>query len=162
MARTIKTTVYQYDELSEYAQEKAREWMYRAHCDGGIPWADEGIESAKAFCDHFGVKLTEWPIGPWESPTYSTNAENNHFRGVKLRDCVRDHMPTGYCIDCDFFQSFYDEFKRTGDAKAAFDHGLWKGFLAIRDDMECRLSDESLADDIRANEYEFTEEGKMA
>lgn len=155
--RTIETKIYHYDELSESAKEQAREW-YR-ECDP-FGWSDDWLTSAHAFCAAFGVTLKEWSIGPWSPIEYRTDAENSHFRGAKLRDYTGEEMPTGFCGDCDAWSTFYNEFKRTGDAKNAFDAGLYSCLKAWRADWEYSLSDEAVAEAIEANGYEFTEDGE--
>lgn len=157
--RTIKQTIYTFDELNESAKERARQWFKESH---DLAWNEESRESIQAFCSHFGVKLKDWSIGAFCPFDYSTNAENQHFRGVKLRDFKREHTPTGYCLDCDLWMTFYDTFKRTGDAKGAFDAALWAGFKAWRDDLEWQYSDEYAEETILINEYEFNEEGGAA
>ena len=158
--KTKTITLYTFDELpTEAAKERAREW-WREGID--FAWSDESLNSIKTFCEHFGVKLRDWSVGPYANPDYSTDAENSHFRGRRLRDFDRDAMPTGYCLDCTLWMTFYDEFKRTGDAKAAFDSALWEGFKDWRNDMEAQLSDDYIDEHLTINEYEFTEEGERA
>lgn len=153
--RIKQTEVFQFSELSDRAKGRARDWWRGvADYDG----TDE-LDSINKFCDEFGVKLTDYSVSPWASPEYKTNADNSHFRGRKLREFSRDAMPTGYCLDCDLYQTFYDEFKRTGDAKYAFDRALRAGFLAWRNDMESQNEDEYIDDCLIANEYEFDSEG---
>ena len=146
-------------ELSEDAKEKAREW-WKSDCDP-IAWSDESIGSIKTFCEHFGVRLKDWEIGPYACPSYSTDAENRNFRGLRLSQLDRDAMPTGYCLDAALWITFYDHFKKTGDAKGAFDAALWEAFKEWRDDIEWQLSDECVDDLLMANEYRFTESGKF-
>ncbi len=157
--RVIEKTIFTFDELSDSAKEKAREWG-REIVGSDMNWSDESKSSIKAFCDHFGVTLTDWSIGAYSPIQYSTDAENHHFRGHKLRDFNRGHMPTGYCLDCSLWQEFYDEFKRTGNAKESFDTAIYAGFKAWRDDLEDQLKDEQIDDFIIANVYEFDENGK--
>ena len=156
---TIIRTLYRFEELNEDAKEKAREWF---RTDFDFSWSDESLESIKTFCAAFDVTLRDWSVGPYQHNFYKTNATPENFRGRKLRDFNRDHMPTGYCLDCDLWQTFYDEFKKTGDAKHAFEKALNAGFKAWRDDMEYQLSDEAIDETIIMNEYEFTENGKIA
>lgn len=157
--RTIKTTVYQYEELSDSAKERAREWARQIPDLYG--WSDDSRNSIQKFCEHFGVKLTSWNVGPWSPIDYTTDAENHHFRGVKLSNIDRGSMPTGYYIDCDLWSTFYDEFKRTGAAKSAFNRALDAGFKSWRDDWESAYSDEQIDDFLTSNDYEFTEEGAL-
>ena len=155
--RTETIEVFQFIELSDDAKEKAREW-WRSYAD--FFGCDDGLDSIKTFCNHFGVRLKTWNVAPYENPNYSAEYFNSHFRGLKLKDFKRDHMPTGYYLDCDLWVTFYDQFKATGSAKKAFDDALWKGFIALRNDMESQLSDEYIDEHLEMNEYEFTEEGK--
>jgi len=156
--RTKTIEVYKFDELAETAKEKARDW-YRSTAD--FHWADECKDSIDAFCDHFGVRLTTWNVQPYSSPDYSAEYFNSHFRGMKLKDFSRDHMPTGYCLDCDLWMTFYDQFKATGCAKKAFDEALWKGFLGWRNEMESQLENDYIDEHMTINEYEFTADGKI-
>ena len=158
--RTETITIYKFDELpTERAKERARDW-WREGMD--FPWGDESRESIQAFCEHFGVTLKSWSVGPYAPFDFSTNAEQSHFRGRRLRDFNRDHMPTGYCLDCTLWMTFYDVFKRTGDAKQAFNDALWEGFKDWRNDMESQMEDEHIDEMLTINEYEFTEEGEPA
>jgi hypothetical protein len=70
-------------------------------------------------------------------------------------------MPTGYCLDCDLWMTFYDEFKATSSAKKAFDKALWAGFIGWRNDMESQLEDDYIDEHMMMNEYEFTEDGDI-
>jgi hypothetical protein len=156
--RTETIEVYHFAELSDNAKEKAREW-YRVNAD--FSWSDESKESINAFCDHFGIRLTQWNVSPYSSPDYSAEYFNSHFRGLKLKDFNRDHMPTGYFLDCTLWMTFFDQFKATGCAKKAFDSALWAGFIGWRDDMESQLQDDYIDENLIINEYEFTENGKI-
>ena len=157
--RTETIAIYKFEELpTEAAKEKARDW-WRAASD--FAWSSESEQSITAFCDHFGVRLTTWRVGPYETPDYAAEYFNSHFRGLKLRDFKRDHMPTGYCLDCDLWMTFYDEFKRTGSAKKAFDAALWAGFIGWRNDMQSQLEDEYIDEHLTINEYEFTADGRI-
>lgn len=159
--RTETITIYKFQELptesaKERARERGRQWMSEDSA-----WCDESRQSIQAFCEHFGVTLRDWSVGAYSPIDYSTNAGNHHFRGVKLRDIDRDAMPTGYCLDCTLWQTMYDEFKRTGDAKAAFEAALDAAFKDWRADLEGQLEDEYIDDFLTANEYEFDADGYL-
>ena len=148
--------IYSFDDLDEYAKEKARDW-FRSVSD--YPWHDECLESVKTFCKYFGVKLTDWSVGA-DIYNFRTDAENNNFRGHKLREFTRDHMPTGYCLDYALWSTFYDSFKRTGDAKDAFDDALRAAFKDWSADVEYYFSDEAIDETLESDGYEFYEDGK--
>lgn len=157
--RTEQRTIYTFAELpteaaKEYARNKWRETI-------DFTWRDESLDSINTFCARFGVTLKNWSIGPYSSLDFDTDAEQRHFRGLRLRDFDREAMPTGYCLDCSLWLTFYDSFKATGDAKAAFDAALWEGFKDWRADMESQLEDENVDDALIINEYEFDENGGM-
>jgi hypothetical protein len=155
--RTATVEIYAFDELSDDAKARARNW-WRAGFE--YSWHDESLASVKAFCAHFGVRLTKWEIGAYSPYSYSTDADNSHFRGRKLRDFDREHNPTGFCLDYDLWSTFYDQFEKTGDAKHAFDMALDAGFCAWRDDIEYQLSDAGIDDSLEANAYEFYADGR--
>lgn len=159
--RTETINVYTFQELptesaKERARERGRQWMSEDPA-----WCDESRQSIQAFCDHFGAQLVDWSIGAFSPLDYNVHFNNGHFRGVKLRDIDRDAMPTGYCLDCTLWQTMHDEFKRTGNAMAAFEVALHAGFKAWRDDLESQLEDEYIEDFLTANEYEFDEDGYL-
>ena len=156
---TVQIEVFTFDELSEEAKETARQW-WGSDCEP-LAWSDESLGSIKDFCEHFGVQLKDWSVGPYECPSYSTTAENRHFRGLRLSQVDKNAMPTGYCLDATLWVTFYDHFKRTGDAKGAFDAALWEAFKEWRDDMEWQLSDECIDELLMINQYRFTEDGKF-
>lgn len=156
--QVIELTIYTINELpTEKAKDNARNW-WRSF--GEFHWNDESRQSIETFCYHFGVRLKNWQIGPCSQFVYTTDAENRHFRGRKLKDFDREHMPTGYCLDCSLWQTFYDVFKRTGDAKEAFDSALHAGFSDWQKDMEDQMSDEYIDEHLEINGYTFTEDGK--
>ncbi len=133
--RTITVNVYEFQELPLETQRKVLEEM--SNDSSLCEWAlDDGIRSLKAYCEHFGVTLKDWSIGAYCHSYAITDAENHHFRGLKLKDCDKELMPTGFCIDWNFFSQFYDEFQRSGNAKLAFEHGLACGVEAIVRDCE--------------------------
>lgn len=156
--KTVTIELYKFDELSDDAKEKAREW-YKTNLD--YPWLQESIGSIKAFCDHFGVSVKGYEIGAFWPSYLTTDATNSNFSGVKLKSIDRDYMPTGYCLDCALWQTFYDEFKRTGDALYAFKDAIDTAVREIVADIEYQYSDEAVDEMLTINEYEFTEDGKI-
>ena len=153
----VELQIFQFKELDEQAQNKAREW-YRSTIE--YPWYDEARPSLMAFCEHFGVKVRDWSLGDNQG-FVSTDAEKRHFRWVKLSEQNRDAMPTGLWLDCELFQHFYDEFKRTGDAKAAFNDALFNFVRAVAKDVDYYYSDVSIDENMETNMWTFTEEGKF-
>jgi hypothetical protein len=159
--RIVEEKIYQFEELEDSAKESARDW-WRGVVD--YPYHGENITSIKAFCEHFGVTLKDWAIyGRGEHLTI--NAENCHFRGYTLENAKelsnRGYFPeSGLWLDGIMIQSFYEDFKKTGDALYSFKQALETALKAISDDIDYQYSDEAVDEMLTINEYEFTEDGK--
>jgi len=157
--RTVETTIYTFDELSDEAKERAIS-QHRQCFE--YPWFSECLESLKTFCSEFGVEVTDYTLSDCYRASISTDATSKHFRGVKLSGFDREAMPTGFCFDCDLRYTFHDEFKRTGDAFYAFNDALQAFLISVRKDIEWNYSDEAITELLEINDYEFTEEGDIA
>ena len=57
--RTIKISVFSFDELSDKAKEEARQ---EVRCTQAYFWADEAINSLKQMALHFGAVLSDYDI----------------------------------------------------------------------------------------------------
>lgn len=157
--KTIELGLYKFDELSESAKQSAiSDYRNRG---SEYHWIDESLDSIKAFCNHFGVTLGDYEISPYSYSHIKTNAQNHHFRGMKLKDFDREYMPTGYCVDCDLWVTFYDTFKQKGDLLGAFNAAIDAGLKAIINDMEYQDSKEYISEHLIINEYDFLESGKL-
>lgn len=152
--------IYKFDELTDDAKETAREW-YRNGIGGEYFFWDDAKESINAFCDHFGASIKNYSIGAFENSWIDTDATKENFRGIKLKSIKRDAMPTGYFLDCAIWQTFYDEFKRTGNALYAFGYAIDIATKEVRNDIEYQYSDEYIDEMLTINEYEFTENGMI-
>jgi hypothetical protein len=152
---TITLKVFSFEELDEEAKEKAIN-LYRVKMD--YSWLDESRESIEAFCKRFRARLNNWQVDAFNY-SFDISVDQSNFRGLKLRDFSRDHMPTGYCLDCDLWQTFFKVFQKTGSAKLAFDAALHAGFAAWRDDLAYQESEEFLTDGIILNDYRFFPDG---
>jgi len=152
-----KIAVFNFEELSQSSKERA---VAKFSQGDEYPWFDDAMASATAFVEHFGAKITNYSIGADSYRGYvKTTIEPSSFRGMKLKDFDRDHMPTGYCIDCDIWQEFYDEFKKTGHAHHAFNMAIEAFLHAVARDVEHHFSFENIGETLTINEYEFYEDG---
>jgi hypothetical protein len=203
MARTIRTKVYQFNELSDTAKEKAIEW-YRNGSDDGQIYADEIIDSVKAVADLFNLKFgreyTDIRTGHIEDTIlelkgirlykylinnyYNTLFSKKQYYFCRLKDgskqfnCVGQNSGkytskcqwqiascplTGVCYDMDILQPVYDFLKRPdksttfADLISNIEYAIQKTF----DNNEQWVnSDEFITEQIQANEYEFTADGR--
>lgn len=156
--KTVSLPVYTFQELDDKAKERARDW-WRSSLD--YPWFDDSLASIRAFVEHFGASVGDWSIGERGRDYIKTDITQEHFRGRKLKEFSPDHMPTGYCLDCDLWGTFHQEWKRTSDPMYAFEQALEAALCSIASDVEYQYTDEAVDDSLIANDYEFTEDGKL-
>jgi hypothetical protein len=148
--------IYTFEELSDDAKNKAREWFR----DGSYAWCDESAESIKHFCDAFSIKLKNYSIDS-HNFDYDVNVTNDAFRGLTYRQAEKMQLSDGYCISEMMQTAFIGAFKERG-ALDAFNYALNIGFQAWRDDLHFQETDEYIDECIIINGYEFTIDGERA
>jgi len=155
-----KIKVYNYGELSDCSKERARAKFLE---NSDFYWWSDCEKAIKSFCDHFGVGKLDYSIGAFCPSWIDTNADNSHFKGLKLKDFKdADKLAkTGYCEELNMFDEFYSHWKETGSPLLAFKHALNAGCRSIQKDMEYHQSDEFAEEMIIANDYQFTEDGEF-
>ena len=152
-----KIVVFSFEDLSDSSKVRARAIFQSSH---EYPHFLEAKASLEAFVHHFGARIMDYSLSDEVYRSYvKTTIEPSYFRGMKLRDFKRDHMPTGLWLDCSLWASFYDEFKKTGHAHQAFNQALESFLCELGSDIESSYSDESIEEFIVINEYEFNEDG---
>jgi hypothetical protein len=213
MTRVIETTVYHYDELTEGAQAKARDW-YRRASEGDNYFAECVIDDAVRMGALLGVDIDvrptrrmdgtagsgapkiywsgfgsqgdgacfegEYHYKPGAAKAVRAEApKDTTLRGIadrlqaiqrrhsyRLRATCRHsgHYQHSGCMSVDVTDSG-DDYRDIGtteeDIRAelrAFADWVYRQLEA---EWEYRNSDEEVIESIRANEYEFTEEGTV-
>ena len=148
--------IYTFEELSDDAKNKAREWFR----DGSYAWCDESAGSIKHFCNALHVKLINYDVDSFRFD-YITNVANDTFRGLTFRQIEKMQLSDGYCIGEMMQTAFVGAFKERG-ALAAIQYALSIGFQALRDDLHFQETDEYIDECIIINGYEFTIDGERA
>ena len=156
--RTAEVSVYQFEELPDYAKDRARQWFREGN---DYPWWKDSFDSIKAFCKEFGVEIKDYQVGLYSYSYMDTNAENHHFRGRKLKEFKRDQTPTGYCLDCTLWERFIDTWTESGSPLKAFKDAIDEAVKDIVRDMEYLDSDEAIDEMLIVNAYEFDEDGRL-
>jgi len=154
----IELQVFTFDELSDEAKEKAREW-WRVNLD--YPWFKESMDSIRAFVGHFGANVKDYEIGDSRRDYIKTDITQDHFRGRKLKDVDPEYMPTGYCLDCDLWLTFQKEWERTADPMYAFEQALEAALSAIRADVEYQYTNEAVDECLIINDFQFNQDGRI-
>lgn len=210
MSRTIETEVFKFDELSDRAKERARDWWRSCENQDNF-YAESVIDDAVQCAESIGITIDTRPVrlmgggtrqdpcvwwsGFWsqgdgacfngryayvigaakairehapEDKTLHAIADNlqaiqrRHFYRLEARVKQRGHYQHSGCttIDVTNSETGNDVDSDTADAIAvelrAFMDWIYR---QLRSAYEYTMSDESVDDNIRANEYEFDENG---
>lgn len=147
--RIIKTKVYTFDELSDRAKERAREWMREFALD--FDWWEPVYEDAA----RIGLKLTGFDLD-----------RSLHATGdltVSVGECAR-RIINEHGKECDTYKLARDYYKQkhvgAPMSEEDFTHDLLECYAQmLQREYEYRLSDEAIDEDIKANEYTFTADG---
>lgn len=140
--RTIETTVYNFDELSDSAKDNAKQKLLSEYF-----WADDAIESLKAFAHEIGVTIRDYSID-WGCAGRSSV----RWQGTPTTRFIKEDL-TGYCMDYELTRTF----NKTHDVDEAIEEWL----SACCKDYEHQFTDEYAADYFESNGYEFDENGNM-
>lgn len=186
MPRQIQVTLYQFDELSDKAKDRARQW-YRETSDSD--WSEYVLEDAAQCAAILGIAIDPgkiyWNFGDGASfdGTYAVKAD--------APKAIRDHAPldetlhqiaddlatvpacyTAKTLDCQGMLGveldpceegtdleFIQAEKAIRDALRRFADWIYD---RLRAENDYQNEDAQIDDAIRANEYEFTENGRLA
>jgi len=162
--KTKTIELYEFDELSEEAKEKARDW-YKENMD--YYWWNEAKKSLDTFCSDLGIEVTNYSISPYEFSFVDTNCDNvyTEYDGY-VPQFEDEYMPTGYYTDCVLYNTYMNlirssELQDVGEKiTKAIDEALGEFVDTVKSDMEYFYSDESVDEHITINEYTFTVDGE--
>ncbi len=169
--KIITTKVYEFDELSDKAKEKARDW-YREHALD-YEWWDSQYEDA----ENIGLKIKEFDLdrGAYVKAEFMASAEETAHKIEKEHgeNCETFIDAKGYLQARDKVINEWErdengEFVNQDRLDVSLDaldsnflHDLQEDYrIMLTKEMEYLLSDESIDETIRCNEYTFTENGK--
>lgn len=168
--RTIKTTVYLYDELDEKAQAKVREeWM---DVSLAYDWRNNiyedaeriGLKISECNIDHGSYLLGVWAQTPMEVAQAIVENHSEICKTYKLArtflDVVKD-LPENDSEEA-FIPDFHIPENKREELEEEFSKSIKQAYLDIlRDEYEYLTSDEQVAEAIRANGYAFTADGEI-
>lgn len=192
MPRIIQTTVFQFDELSDKAKDRAREWYRTASADDTY-WYENVFDDAKE-C----LKLAGFRIDRIYFSGFSSQGDGACFEGTWGAEdaqpvkAMKQHAPQDkrlHAIAADARQiarqsrdacarikhrgHYYHEYETVfdcHDATLAVEDAIiemsrdamrWI-YHQLQTEYEYQQADEQVDESIRANEYEFTAEGRRA
>jgi hypothetical protein len=160
--KEITVKIYQYNELSDKAKDVAREW-YLESFDSSFCWENtqydaseigliiESLDDHRPNKGYFAVSATECAAKIMKNhgeacETFKT--ANKYMENLLFAS--RDTESEGYedlCeeLEKEFLQSLLEDYR-----------------IMLNRDIEYQQSDESIAESMQANEYEFLESGERA
>ena len=170
--KTKTINIYSFDELSESAKETARNWFR-----DGMEYFIGSTEDA----EQIGLNITEYDIyhqsikGKFTQSAMSTMwaIEREHGEDCETyrtaqqfktawAELVKKHSD-GINTDIVTEDNQYEFDQEADELEEEFLRELLEDYLVmIRKDYEYQESDEWIDENIRINEYEFTEKGKIA
>lgn len=180
--KTVTFNVYKFSELSEKAKSRAK---YDHFASVGYSWDNEAMGSIKALAAHFNGKVSDWQIDWWENSYSSMKFDMPDMEFAmepeeqipfieKRLAALGDYDPetlkgtgecklTGVCFDEDAIDGFRIAFVKDKESdlnklmQAAF--GSW--LKACQADAIDATSDENYSELSDANDYKYTEDGKL-
>lgn len=180
MPKTIQTEVFTYDELSPEAQETARD-AARARGWYGDAWSNEWRASLDKASDAIGLRVRDWSVDPFGGRSYVSGVGTGYdykvdeLQGVRAwKWLARNVAPaigaegdcpfTGYASDESLLaplRAFLARPNLTDTVRDVLAACATAWAKAWAEDMVDQHSDEYVADDLTANEYEFTADGSF-
>ena len=150
---TTTRTIYQYDELpTEAAKQAAREWYARGLFD--YDWWDYIYEDANTI----GLKITEFDIYRGTIDGELLHGVNDICKLIKI-----NHGKTGGTYTLAKTMDLRKHNDDNEDTVREFKYALLQEYLSmLLKEVEYMESTENIEENIRGNEYEFTEGGKIS
>lgn len=174
--RTEAINIYKFSELSDQAKQVA---IDKFRDRGEFFWADEWWQSAQEFCRIAPVEMIRADMcaghvdmawrGECEGELSGVRAWkwllNNGWFDLARENARGGCTLTGYLGDCDLFDPI-EQYEKTPakipELRQVFYECLQSWAFAAQRDYEWQQSDEYIAEDIEANEWEFLECGEVA
>lgn len=170
---TVTTKVYPFDELSDEAKQAAIEKLYDINVDHG--WWDFTYEDAKTI----GLKITEFDLdrGAFCRGEWTEDAEHvaelilehhgdvceTHKDATEFKNAVS--VAGSIFEDTDDYDPEYEEFVESAEYEELceeFQRTICEDYrIILQKESEYLTSEEAIIETIEANEYEFTEDGKV-
>lgn len=175
MARTVRTKVYKFSELSNEAKEKAIQQFWDVNVS--YEWWESIYEDAA----NIGLKITDFDIDRGNcNGEFTMDADDvakaiveNHGEGCQtyktainfIQECkaVIDSTPVVFDEGTeDEYEDYSDRNYQIEELEIAFRESLCEDYrIMLRDEYEYQTSEKQVIESIEANDYEFTRDGKQ-
>lgn len=168
----VTRNLYKFDELSDEAKEKAIENMYNINVD--YEWWENVYEDA----ENIGLKITEFDIdrGSYAHGNFTLSAEEvaaniirDHGEACETYKTAENFLKEHDPVYADYMneESKNYESRESEDKLQKMENEFLKSLLedyriTLSHEYDYLTSEEAIRETIEANEYEFTEDGKLA
>ena len=170
--RTVRTKVFKFNELTDKAKQTAIENLYTINVD--FDWWESTYEDA----EQIGLKITSFDLD-----------RNRHAKGMFLDNginCAKlileshgemcetyktaksflaeiEQIETNFeSLDTSDFDNIQEKEDAIQDAESDFLNSILEDYsIIMQNECEYLQSDEAIAETIIANDYEFTQDGKI-
>lgn len=157
--KQITINAYTFNELEGKAQDKARHYYYE---NINYSWGDEHIEGVKRFLDLFNITLINWAYDEYHAD-FETDINDCKFQNLSKKrvNALVKSFNVSYCADETLVMAFNESYSEHGSIKLAIEEALRQSEIDLKNDIAYHYTDESMADYFEANEYYFTQDGKV-
>lgn len=157
--KQITINAYTFNELEGKAQDKARNY----YCENiNYFWGDEHIESVKRFLALFNVTLINWAYDEYHVD-FETNINDCKFQNLSKKrvNALVESFNVSYYADETLVVAFNESYSEHGSIKLAIEYALQQSGNDLKNDIKHHYTDECMRDYFEANEYFFTQNGKV-
>ena len=167
--RTVRTKIYQFDELSEEAQQNAINQFIDINVDSS--WWESTYEDA----EHIGLKITGFDLDRNKHATgefnlsaneVAQNIFNEHGKDCGTFKVATDFMESWEPLFNEYVREDYtdDRFHELENLLLEMEEEFLSNMLEeyatiLQNEFEYLTSETTIQDTILANEYEFTKDG---
>ena len=149
--KVTKTTVYPFDELLEEAKEKAVQGLWDINLQ--LEWWESTFEDAA----NVGIKITEFEL---DRGSYCHGVIDDVV--ITAKKILKEHGDT--CETYQTAKNYLNEIQQDsdGDLDNEFRLSILEDYrIILQKEYEYLGSEDAIIETIKANEYEFTEDGKL-
>lgn len=157
--KQITINAYSFNELEGKAKDKARDYYYQ---NIKYFWDDEHLEGVKRFLELFNIRLVNWAYDEYHAD-FETDINDCKFQNLSKKrvNALVKSFNVSYCADETLIIAFNESYGKHGSVKLAIEYALEQSSNDLKTDIAHHYTDESMADYFDANEYFFTQDGKV-
>ena len=110
----------------------------------------------------FNIRLVNWAYDEYHAD-FETDINDCKFQGLSKKrvNALIKSFNVSYCADETLVVAFNESYSEHGSIKLAIQEALRQSGIDLKNDIAYHYTDESMADYFEANEYFFTEHGKI-